>query len=73
MIAMFIGDPLKYVSNARDAVVSRQYFSDHATRVNPIEFKPTLWDGSIEDIGSTARLTMFIYPIELVLWNVAIL
>ena len=70
---MFIGNVLKYVSHARDAVVTGKYFGDHATRVNPIEFKPTLWDGSIENVGNATRLAMFIYPIELVLWNVAIL
>jgi hypothetical protein len=56
---MFFGDVLKYVSNARDAVVSSKYFSDHVARVNPIEFKPTLLDGSIEDIGNTAYSVMF--------------
>ena len=55
---MFFGNVLKYVRNARDAVVSSQYFSDQATRVNAIEFKPTLWDGSIEDIGNAPRLVM---------------
>ena len=64
---------LKYVKNARDAVLTGKYFGHHVARVNPIEFKPTLWDGSIEDIGNTARLAMFIYPVELVLWDVAIL
>jgi hypothetical protein len=55
---MFFGDPFKYIKNARDAVVTGKYFSHHVARVNPIEFKPTLLDGSIEDIGNTARLVM---------------
>jgi hypothetical protein len=67
MIAMFFGNVLKYVNNTRDAVVYAQFLSHHVARVNPIEFKPTLLDGSIEDIGNTARLAMFIYPVELVL------
>ena len=70
---MFISDPLKYVGHARDAVVGSKYFSDHGSMIYVIEFKPSLCDGSIEDIGNTARLAMFIYPVELVLWNVAIL
>jgi hypothetical protein len=67
MIAMLISDPLKYVSNARDAVVSRQYFSDHGTRVNPIEFKPSHLEGLIEDINNATRFHMVIHPVELVL------
>jgi hypothetical protein len=51
---MFFGDPFKYVSNTRDAVITGKYFSDHVARVNPIQFKPTQLEGSIEDISNTA-------------------
>ena len=51
---MFFGDVLKYVSNALDAVITGKYFGHHVARVNPIQFKPTLLDGSIEDISNTS-------------------
>jgi hypothetical protein len=58
MLTMFFGDPLKYVSHARDAVVYAQFLSHHVARVNPIQFKHSMLEGLIEDISNTPRFAV---------------